>query len=45
MKNVGGCLLRFLLFLVLLPIVWAMPPLAFFVFAWVAWTGYFLRRE
>lgn len=40
-----GCLLRFVVFLSLLPIVFAMPPLAFFFFAWAVWTGYFLRRE
>lgn len=43
--KVVGCLLRFLLFLVMVPVVLAMPPLALFVFAWMAWTAYFLRKE
>ena len=40
-----GCLLRTLMFLVLLPIVLALPPVAFAIFAFFAWTGYFLARK
>ena len=40
----GGCLLRLLLFLILLPIVLTMPPLAFSVFAFFAYTLYFYRK-
>ena len=40
-----GCLLRLLVFLVLLPIVFAMPTLAFFIFAWATWTAYFLSKD
>ena len=45
MKRLFGCLLRLLLFLVLLPIVMAMPPLLFFFFSWMVFTGYFLRKD
>ncbi|MGO9110618.1 MAG: hypothetical protein ACLP9L_15460 [Thermoguttaceae bacterium] len=40
-----GCLLKTLMFLILLPIVLAMPPVAFAFFAFCAWTGYFLSRR
>ncbi len=40
-----GCLLKILMFLVLLPIVLALPPVAFLIFAFCAWTGYFLERK
>ncbi len=43
--TIGGFLLRFLIFLVLLPIVALMPPAVFFLFAWVVWTAHYLRRE
>ena len=39
-----GCL-KVVLFLVLLPIVLVMPPVAFVIFAFTAWTGYFLTRK
>ncbi len=42
--TVWGCLLRLLVFLVLLPIVVAMPPLVFFMFAWCVWTAFYLKR-
>ena len=40
-----GCLLKILMFLVLLPIVLALPPVAFLIFSFCAWTGYFLTRK
>ena len=42
--TIGGFLLQFLIFLVLLPIVVLMPPMVFFLFAWVAWTAHYLRK-
>ena len=43
--KVVGCLLRLLLAVALLPLVMAMPPLAFFFFMWIAWTAFFLERD
>ena len=45
MKRLGGCLLQLVLFLVLLPLVMAMPPLAFFFLAWIVFTAHFLRKD
>jgi hypothetical protein len=43
--RLGGCLLRLVLFVVLLPLVLAMPPLAFFFLAWIVFTAYYLRKD
>ncbi len=43
--NIVGCLARVLVFLILFPIVLAMPPVAFFIFSFAVWTGYFLRKD
>ncbi len=43
--NIGGCLARVLVFLVLLPVVFMLPPVGFAIFAFAAWTGYFLTRK
>ena len=43
--KVGGCLMQLVLFVVLLPVVLAMPPLAFFFFAWIVFTAYYLRKD
>jgi hypothetical protein len=41
--NGNGCL-KVLVFLVLLPFVFALPPVGFAVFAFVAYTLYFYRK-
>jgi hypothetical protein len=40
-----GCLIKCLLFLVLLPVVMTLPPLAYFFLMWMAFTDYFRRRD
>lgn len=43
--NAGGCLLRVVLFLIVMPVVLALPPLGFAVFTFIAYTWYFCRRR
>jgi hypothetical protein len=38
------CLLRVLVFLVLLPVVFSLPPLAFALFCFIAYTMYFWQQ-
>jgi hypothetical protein len=40
----GGCLLKILVFLVVFPIVLVMPPVAFAIFMFVAFTSHFFRK-
>jgi hypothetical protein len=40
-----GCLLKTVLFLILLPVVCALPPVGFALFTFVVWTAYFLRKD
>ena len=42
--NASGCLLKTVLFLILMPVVLALPPVGFAVFAFIAFTLYFCRR-
>ena len=39
-----NCLLKVVLFLILMPVVLALPPLWFAVFAFFAYTMYFCRK-
>ena len=41
--NTKGCL-KVLVFLVLLPVVFALPPVGFAVFCFVAFSMYFFRK-
>ena len=43
--KLGGCLLQTLVFVALLPLVMAMPPLVFFLVAWMAFTAHYLRKN
>ena len=45
MRKLFGCLIKFFLFLVLLPLMAAMPPLVYFFFMWMVFTAYFLRHD
>ena len=40
----GGCLLKTLLFLIVFPIVLAMPPVALAIFMFLAFTSHFFRK-
>jgi hypothetical protein len=42
--NVGNCLLKTVLFLVLMPVVLALPPLWFAAFAFITYIWYFCRK-
>ena len=39
------CLLRLLVFLVLLPVVFALPPVGFAVFCFITYTIYFWQKD
>ena len=39
------CLLRLVVFLVLLPVVFALPPVGFALFAFIAYTTYFWQKD
>ena len=39
------CLLRVLVFLVLLPVVFSLPPLGFALFCFIAYTMYFWQQD
>jgi hypothetical protein len=43
--NIGGCLARVLVFLVVLPVVFMLPPVGFAIFAFLVWTAYFLGKK
>jgi hypothetical protein len=42
---VKSCLLQLLVFLVLLPVVFALPPVGFAVFCFIACTTYFWQKD
>jgi hypothetical protein len=43
--KLGSCLLKTMLFLVLLPVVFMLPPVGFAIFVFLVCVTYFLRND